>query len=163
MMMSLRHSTALHRGKWKLMLLVIVFFSCNDNIVFSEFQPVQDKKWDKRDVFAFQFEIKDVSVPYNISMQLRNSRLYPYQNIGVIFEESGLSGTLNLDTIECMIADSTGKWKGNGITLFQNQFPVKENYHFPDTGNYTIGIRHVMLDDRLTGIEDIGLLIEKIN
>jgi len=138
-----------------------MFFSCNNNIVFSEFQPVQNKKWDKQTEFVFQFEMKDVSIPYNISLQLRNSRLYPYRNLGIILEESDFSGISILDTIECMLTDSLGKWTGNGITLFQNQFLLKENYHFPDTGAYTMSIRHAMLDDRLTGIEDIGLLIEK--
>ena len=158
--------------KHKYILFVALMFSCDNNIVFSEFQPVQDKIWDKQTEFVFRFEIKDVSIPYNISLQLRNSRLYPYQNLYVIFEDSRLHGNdrdgedsrlfeNDRDTIECKLADSTGKWTGNGITLFQNLFMVRTNYHFPDTGAYTISIRHAMVDDYLKGIEDVGVLIER--
>jgi len=153
------------RALCKLAMTVIslMLFSCNNNVVFSEFQPVQHKLWDKQTELVFHFEMKDVAIPYNISLQLRNSHLYPYQNIGIIFEELHPADEISIkDTVEFILADSTGKWKGNGITLFQNQFLLKENYHFPDTGNYTIGIRHIMLDEQLKGIEDVGLLIEKV-
>jgi len=137
------------------------FFSCSNSIAFSEFMPVQDKVWDKQAEFVFHFEMNDITIPYNISLQLRNSRLYPYQNLYVIFEEQNPLGISMKDTIECILADSTGKWTGNGITLFQKQFLLKENYHFPDTGTYTIGVRHAMIDDHLKGIENVGILIEK--
>ena len=148
---------------WFLLATSCFFFSCNPTIVFSEFQHVPDKAWDKQVEFTFHFEIKDVTIPYNISLQLRNSRLYKYQNAGFILEERHPSEVSIKDTIECILADSTGKWAGNGITLFQNQLLIKENYHFPDTGAYSIGIRHAMLDDPLRGIEDIGIRIEKAN
>jgi len=182
MTMSLRHSISRFCVS---ILLVAMFLSCDKNIVFSEFQPVQDKIWDKQAEFVFRFEIKDASIPYNISLQLRNSRLYPYQNLYVIFEDSRLRGNdgdgedsslrgndrdggdsslrgNDRDTIECILADSTGKWTGNGITLFQNVFMLKTNYHFPDTGTYTISIRHAMVDESLKGIEDVGILIERV-
>ena len=157
--------TAFHRGNLKYILVVTtfcLFVSCDNNIVFSEFQPVKDKKWDKQDEFVFQFEMNDVSIPYNISLQLRNSRLYPYKNLFVILEELHPTEIVINDTIECMLADSTGKWTGNGITLFQNLFMLRNNYHLTDTGKYTIILRHAMVDEYLKGIEDVGVLVERV-
>jgi gliding motility-associated lipoprotein GldH len=106
--------------------------------------------------------LKDASIPYDISLQLRNSDFYPYQNIWIIFAElHPTAETAVNDTIEYRLADASGKWTGNGITLFQNRFPLRTDYHFPDTGQYTIGIRHGMRDDLLKGIENVGLMIEK--
>ena len=138
-----------------------LFFSCGKDAVFNKFQPIKDKVWDKQDEYFFNFEIKETSAPYNISLLLRNNDIYPYQNIWVIIEESQPSGITIKDTIEHTLADDFGKWTGNGITLFQSRIPVKNQYHFPDTGKYTINIRHGMRDDRLKGIEDIGLFVEK--
>jgi gliding motility-associated lipoprotein GldH len=137
------------------------FLSCSQNIVYNEFQPIQNKVWDKHNEYYFNFEIKDVSVQYDISLKLRNNNLYPYQNIWIFFEESRSSGISVKDTIEYMLADDFGKWTGNGITLFQSHIPLKNHYLFPDTGKYTISVRHGMRDDKLKGIEDIGLFIEK--
>ena len=148
----------------KLSCLVVVFcffFSCSKRVVYSEFQSVPDKMWDKQSEFLFHFDLKEASVPYNISLQLRNNAFYPYENIWIIIDTQNVDEIILQDTIEYSLADNTGKWKGNGIALFQNRFPLRTDCHFPDTGRYTLNIRHSMHDDRLRGIENIGLLIEK--
>ncbi len=149
----------------KIVLIIFItscfFFSCSKDTVYNEFQPVQHKVWEKRSEYFFNFDINDKSLPYNISLQLRNNDIYPYQNLWILFNELQPSEIVIKDTIECMLADDFGKWTGNGITLFQNQISLRKNYHFPDTGKYTISIQHGMRDDELKGIEDIGLLIEK--
>ena len=134
--------------------------SCGNETVYSEFQPVKDKLWDKNNEYFFDFEIKDISIPYNVSLQLRNNDMYPYQNIWILFEESKSAGYSVKDTIEYLLADDFGKWKANGISLYQNRIPIKTRYIFPDTGKYTINIRHGMRDDKLKGIENIGIHIE---
>ena len=137
-------------------------FSCGSETVFNMFQPVKDKVWSKQDEYYFNFEIKDISIPYDISVLLRNSDIYPYQNIWMLIDQSHPSAAPAIkDTVEHILADDFGKWTGNGITLFQSRVPVKKHYIFPDTGKYTICIRHGMHDDNLKGIEDIGLFIEK--
>ena len=137
------------------------FISCGKEVVYSKYQPIQDKIWDKQSEYFFTFQMTDIAIPYNISLQLRHSDLYPYQNLWIFYEEQQPSNISVKDTIEWMLADDYGKWTGNGITLFQNRFLLKERYHFPDTGKYTISLRHGMRDDRLKGIENIGIFIEK--
>ena len=138
---------------------VCLFISCNKDIVYNDFRPVPDKEWDKQFGFDFHFDLKDASIPYDITLQLRNSVFYPYQNLWILFDELHSSEIEIKDTIEYRLVDDFGRWTGSGITLFQNQFPIRTNYHFPDTGKYTIIIRHGMRDERLKGMEDVGLQI----
>ena len=135
--------------------------SCGKNTFYSEFQPIKNKLWNKNDEYFFNFEIMDISVPYNVSLQLRNNDIYPYQNIWILYEESKNDRHSVKDTTEFLLADEFGKWKGNGISLYQNRIPIKTHYIFPDTGKYTINIRHGMRDDKLKGIENIGIHIER--
>ena len=137
------------------------FLSCSQNLVYNEFQNTQNNLWDKQDEYFFNFEINDISIPYSVSLKLRNNDMYPYQNIWIFFEQSQSSEIMLKDTIEYMLADDFGKWTGNGITLYQSHISLKEHYFFPDTGKYTISVRHGMRDDKLKGIENIGLFIEK--
>lgn len=142
------------------LLACYTFVSCSKDTVFNEFQPIQNKLWDKQAVYYFNFEIKDKSIPYDVFLQLRNSNEYPYQNIWIFYEEQQAETAVR-DTIEYMLADDFGKWKGNGITLFQSRIPLRNHYFFPDTGSYTISVQQGMRDNRLKGIEDIGLYVRK--
>jgi gliding motility-associated lipoprotein GldH len=135
--------------------------SCSNGAVYDRYQPVSGKVWNKQSEYYFKFEIKDRSIPYNISLQIRNNDRYAYRNLWLICKEQQPGDVLLNDTIECMLADEFGKWKSSGITLFQHRFALREHYLFPDTGRYTISLRHGMRDDNLTGIEDVGLSIEK--
>jgi gliding motility-associated lipoprotein GldH len=92
---------------------------------------------------------------------VRNSDLYPYQNLWLLCKQEQPDSMVVTDTLECMLADDFGKWLGNGMTLYQNVFSLRDRYYFPDTGAYTLNIRHGMRDELLKGIENIGLLIEK--
>jgi len=135
--------------------------SCGKGTVYNEFLPVKDKMWNKHDEYFFHVEIKDNSIKYDVTIQLRNNNMYPYQNLWMLCDELQPSGVSVKDTLEYMLADDFGKWKGNGISLYQNRILLKSNYHFPDTGKYTISIRHGMRDDELKGIENVGIVIEK--
>ncbi|MDR0395502.1 MAG: gliding motility lipoprotein GldH [Tannerella sp.] len=136
-------------------------FSCGRDTVYNRFQPIRDKAWDKQSEYYFKFEIKDCTIPYHLKIQVRNSDLYPYQNLWLLCKQEQPDSTFVTDTLECLLADDFGKWLGNGITLYQSEFSLRNHYYFPDTGTYTLNLRHGMRDDLLKGIEDIGLLIEK--
>ena len=137
------------------------FLSCSKETVYSKFQPIQNKVWNKQSEYFFMFEISDILIPYNIAIQIRNNDIYPYQNLWILSEEKQTDDIFVRDTIEFMLADDFGKWTGKGISVFQSHMSLRNNYHFPDTGTYTIGIRHGMRDEKLKGIENIGLIIEK--
>lgn len=152
------------------------FYSCGKGTIVNEFQPVMRHKWDKQTEFLFNVDIRDTSVPYDVFLQLRNNNTYPYQNIWIFYTEERMSAPASAippaesvtlpppvvsDTIEYLLADDFGKWTGNGITLFQNRLLIKQQYHFPDTGRYTISLRHGMRDNPLKGIEDVGLYIRE--
>jgi len=148
--------------KFSALLVTACFFlSCNTNVVYSHYQHVPNKVWGKSDALIFNFTINDNTVPYRLSVQLRNSYLYPYQSIWLLVDEQQPNNTSIKDTIEYWLADKPGKLKGKGIALFQNRFLLRDNYHFPDTGAYQISIKHGLRDDRLPGIEDVGVLIEE--
>ena len=133
--------------------------SCNQTIVYNEYQPIKNKIWEQSAEYSFVFDIKDNTMPYNVSLQIRHNDHYPYQNLWILYELSHDSIVWK-DTIECMLADDFGKWKGKGLTLFQCQFNLRENYHFPDTGRYTVSIRHGMREEGLKGVEDVGIVVE---
>lgn len=142
-------------------LICTLFFSCGNSIVYDQYQSIELPSWDKNKVYYFTFDIEDISDPYNLSLQIRNNNLYPYQNLWLFCSEEKTVGVLQKDTIECMLADEYGKWVGKGISLFQSSFPIRKNYYFPHKGQYTFSFKQGMRNDALPGIQEIGFRVEK--
>ena len=87
------------------------------------------------------------------SIGIRHEDSYPYRDIWII---------ANQDTFHLYLADSTGKWKGKGLgNLRQIVFPVNLNLQEQDS-TIKIKINHIMQENPLPGIHDIGMHIEKI-
>jgi gliding motility-associated lipoprotein GldH len=140
----------------------LFLLSCGDNqAVYNQYLSISHSAWEKGKEYYFTFQIDDTAVPYNITLELRNTNFYPYQNLWLLLQEEPPAGPMVRDTMECMLADDFGKWLGSGVSLFQASFPVRTNYLFTDTGSYTFSFRQGMRNDTLKGIQEIGLRIEK--
>jgi gliding motility-associated lipoprotein GldH len=103
----------------------------------------------------FDYTITDKDAAYSILVYVRHTERYPYQNMWLFVEDS-----LRSDTIEFYLADDRGQWLGNKHHGFI-EMPVllESNYHYPDTGHYSLSIRHGMRDSLLRGITDVGIEI----
>ena len=134
-------------------------FSCENEAVYDQYQAIQNTSWEKNKEYYFTFLIEDISVPYDLTLEVRNNNMYPYQNLWVFCSEELPIGPLKRDTIECMLADEFGKWYGHGISLFQSSFPIRSAYYFPVKGQYTFSFRQGMRNDQLPGIQEIGLRV----
>lgn len=133
--------------------------SCEYPALYDRYQPVEQTGWGKEKVYYFTFEVQDTAVPYDLTLNIRNNNLYPYQNLWLFCSEEHPIGPLRQDTIECMLADEYGKWYGNGLSLFHTGFPIRTHYKFPHAGQYTFSFRQGMRRDTLIGIQEIGLTV----
>jgi gliding motility-associated lipoprotein GldH len=142
-------------------LICFLYFSCEKNAIYDQYQAIDNTSWEKDKEYYFTFDVSDISIPYNVSLEIRNNNLYPYQNLWIFCNEEQPIGPLQRDTIECLLADDFGKWYGSGISLFQSSFPIRKNHLFPHKGQYTFSFRQGMRDNSLPGIQEIGLRVEK--
>ena len=84
------------------------------------------------------------------------------RNLYLFIHENLLDSTVwRTDTIAVNLADSTGRWTGNGWgSIYQTAVFVKSVRPL-HPGNYTVKIVHGMQDEKLTGLNDVGIRIEK--
>jgi gliding motility-associated lipoprotein GldH len=74
------------------------------------------------------------------------------------------NGEISVDTIECFLADKTGKWLGSGIGKYRdNQIMIRQKGLFPMTGNYEFILQHGMRteDGNISGIYSVGIRISE--
>ncbi len=143
------------------LVLIGIFASCQYDALYDQYQIIENTVWEKDKEYYFTFLVDDIDIPYDLTLDVRNNNLYPYQNLWLFYVEERPVGGLVRDTIECVLADEFGKWYGKGISLFQLSIPLKKGYYFPYKGQYTFSFRQGMRKDHLTGIQELGFRVTR--
>ncbi len=150
---------------WGFLLLA----SCNDTLVFSEFQSTGGGSWGRDEVLRFEFTPPDTLNQHHLFINVRNDDHFPYRNLFLIASFNFPDGTTVRDTLEYEMARADGSWMGKGAgSIKENKLWYKENIVFPFKGVYTLELIHAMRKngkvegiENLPGITDLGLEIEK--
>lgn len=138
------------------------FTSCDEEAVFEQNQAITDGIWNADQRLSFPFQISDTISYHNFYLNLRNSGDYEYSNLYVFVHTYFPNGKSSKDTVECLLADPSGRWMGSGLgDLVEHQILFKYRRRFPLAGDYRIELEHAMRRDPLEGVVDAGIRIEK--
>jgi len=153
-----------------------LLIACTSNDIYFSYSTLPEEIWEKDSALTFTFAVTDTAARYNIYVNIRNTSDYPYQNFWFFLyrereKRLGINGdtvfvsrqTLPGDTVECYLADQRGKWLGNGVgAAYDMSVLVESGAKFTATGIYRYRIVQAMREDRLKGIRNVGLRVEKM-
>ena len=151
--------------------LFIVFVSCTNNTIFTEYKSIPNNKWHKDSIISFHFNAKDTVSKNNIYINLRNNKEYEFNNLFLITSVEFPNKTKVIDTLEYEMTDAKGRFLGTGFTdTKENKLEYKASIPFAIQGDYHFTIKQAMRKigeengvNFLNGISDIGIEINKIN
>ena len=145
-----------------ILLVAILFSSCNNNVVYDENKEVNQQAWKTTDKLYYEVDITDTIKDYKLAINIRNTIEYPYSNIFFYLNTILPNGKVTkCDTIECYLAYPDGTWKGKGSSKIRdNRFWIAKNIKFEQKGEYTFELRQATIDSTLKGICDVGLHLE---
>jgi len=147
-----------------LILILFVFASCDDNAIFEENKEMSGGIWKAGQPVHFEVDIKDTVTLHNFYVNLRNGENYPYSNLYFFVEMEFPNAKKSIDTVNCYLADPTGKWLGTGLgDIYDHRFLYLENKQFPLAGRYKIDIYQAMRTNELVGVRDVGFRLSKAN
>ena len=130
--------------------------------MFQESEPVPNKIWEAENTIRFNVEVVDTITGYDFYIDLRNESTYEYANIYMFVNTTFPSGKSARDTVQCILADKTGRWLGTGLgDILDNHILFKENIRFPNAGTYSFEFENGMREEALSSILDVGISIEK--
>ena len=146
-----------------------VLFSCNTELVKSEFRATDSGAWNKDNTIAFSFSEMDTVQRYNMFINVRNDATFAYSNLFLIAELEFPTGETVKDTLQYEMALPDGTWLGKGYgSIKENKLWYKENIVFPTSGVYNVRISQAMRKNgsvngvvNLEGITDVGFEIER--
>jgi gliding motility-associated lipoprotein GldH len=145
------------------MLVVLLFISCDSQRVYEKNVELPDHVWDKSNVIKLDVVIEDTISSHNLYINVRNESSYQYNNLFLFVTTHAPYGGVIKDTVELTLADAKGRWLGNGLgDIWDNQIPYKTNVRFPFKGTYTIELEQAMRQAKLPFIMDAGIRVEKV-
>lgn len=133
-------------------------------MVFEQSTPINGHTWHTNQPAKVEFEVSDTLAVHNFYITLRNGEEYPYSNLFVFVDMEFPNGKKSTDTVECVLADPTGKWYGEGTaSIYDNRILYKNNKRFPIAGRYKVKITQGMRQEELPGIYDVGFRLALAN
>lgn len=161
------------KANFLVIVLCLFLVSCNNeskNRVYEEYRNFDSKKWERKNVLKFEFDIKDANKKYHIFYNLRNMRNYPYYNLYVNYSLKDPKGkVLKSDIQEMYLFDPiTGKpdeksqIAGSTGDITHHRYMCFRSFQFPKPGKYTFEVKQKMRDFKeLPEIISFGLRIEE--
>lgn len=161
--------------------------ACHTDTVYHVYRPVPEEGWSKQDTLVYTLPDSLKPGCYQLEMDVRHTDNYPYRdiwlemaferrtpqaNIPTLQEEDSLnipeqeldvpadSMTWVRDTVHLYLADRQGRWLNGGTigSLYQFYAPVG-NFCLTNKDGKKFRIVHIMKDNPLKGIHDIGIRI----
>ena len=156
------------RGAPFLAFLFCLFLSCRDAVVFHSYQAVSERSgWERGDSLSFLLPSGLPPRAYTLEIGVRNTDAYPYRDIWLAVVRTVPGGTLPVaaDTLHFCLADEKGRWNNAGGSgrHYQSAFICGRPFRVgADSCGGVLHIAHIMRDNPLFGISDIGVrLLEK--
>jgi len=144
------------------LLMSMVFTACDPGKIYENNLAIPSEGWRRADRVRFEVEITDTIQPCNIYVNVRNNSNYKYMDFWLFIDVHSPTGMVACDTVNIILADHRGKWLGHGLgSKFDTRLVFRKNLRFPVSGKYIFEYEQAMREELLSGIEDIGLRIEK--
>ncbi len=142
--------------------LLFILISCDENRIFDEYKSIPDAIWLKNDIAEFEFTLDDTLSKNQVYIKIRNTVDYTFSNIYLFTKVNFPDGRILVDTLEYEMTDAEGIWLGDGVSGIKNNLLYyKKDVVFYEKGNYKFSIQQGMRTDSLTGIQNVGLRIER--
>lgn len=156
--------------KWNALAAFLVLCcvsSCENNTLYHTYRAIQgDLGWYRSDSLDFDLPSGLPPSAYTLEIGIRNTGVYPYKDIWLaVMQVSGdgvWGGTA--DTLHLYLADEKGRWDREGSVggYYQSTFVCEKPFVVgTDSSGRSLRVVHVMQDDPLPGISDVGIRLLK--
>ncbi|MGB1146227.1 MAG: gliding motility lipoprotein GldH, partial [Schleiferiaceae bacterium] len=135
------------------LLAVVLLASCGKNVVLDELHTFEDSRWHMDSVVTVVWEPEQSEDPVFMSMYIRHSTEYPYNNLFLFRSIESTQGVEYTDTVNVALADPLGVWNGSGMSNLKTlEIPIGQGaVRFRDDERYTLKITQGMRDTVLYG------------
>lgn len=133
--------------------------ACDSSVNYRLNVPVHTEGWNSNDTLVFNIDSISATAHYDLSINIRSSKLFPYQKLWLVLEQRWeYPLKQQCDTLPFRIVNERGKPIGEGISINEVTYPLPSIY-LQKGQKGQIRVRHFMKDKSLKGITDIGISV----
>jgi gliding motility-associated lipoprotein GldH len=142
---------------------LFIFSACRQIDIFEKNTSIPQYAWSSGVAAEGTFNIKDTAAAYNLSIVLRHTDAYAYNNIWLNVGLQSPGDTMFYQKIDLSLGSDAGGWEGTGmndiweVRKLLNGRPRR----FKKNGEYKFRILHIMRDEPLKNVMSAGLRVEK--
>lgn len=139
--------------------------ACRETDVYEKNTPIPNMQWSNDFNVKGTFLIKDTTSTYNVSLVLRHTDAYSYNNIWLNVGLQSPSDTgLQYQKINLSLGNDAEGWSGVGMNdIWERRKLISGTpKRFAKTGAYTFSIAQIMRDNPLKNVLSVGMRIEKV-
>lgn len=144
-----------------IILSALVIISCQLSNNTTTYKSVNESGWKAKDTLTFVVDIKDITKKYNFSLAVRHNKSYEFNNFWVKIGQKKPKEKIIFTNVDIALFNNFGKPYGKCTgSLCTQIFPIEKNIQFKQKGKYKIAVIHLMRQEPLFGIKDIGVIVE---
>ena len=151
-----------------LLFFILFVCGCDHKMVYEQNKDIQDG-WRLDQIINFNIDIKDTISNMEMYINIRHTSDYPFTNIWLFINTLDPQGQYKKDTIECVLAEKSGKWKGSGLGKIKFLRTKLKNIRFDSKGTHKFFIEQAMRHGSkpkiqvLPEIINVGIRLQKTN
>jgi gliding motility-associated lipoprotein GldH len=140
------------------------FCSCNKVDVFEKNTSIPGHNWVSSFKPVADFTITDTSSLYNLYIVLRHTDAYRYNNIWLNIGSQAPADSMRYQRFDLQLGTDSKGWEGNGMDdIWEVRKSITNGpFKFNKTGNYKFSVAHVMRENPLPEIMNVGIRVEKV-
>ena len=144
------------------LLISVLFIACGPINTFEKNVTIPGHEWESSFRPEITFDITDTVSLYNVYIVIRHTNAYGYNNIWIrgMVQEPG--DTARRQQYDLKLANDETGWIGKGMDdIFEHRIMIQERTRFRKSGQYRFRLEHIMREDPLKYVMNVGLRIEK--
>lgn len=144
-----------------LLLLAVVLIGCGEKPLFEKVYSFDDRLWTLDQKPEFKVEVTDTTALYDISLTLRTTTDYKFNNLWIFLNTTLPDGQSERLPFQIRISNEDGSWTGNktgSVVETSLDFPARK---LPVKGEYSFIVEQAVTQSQVDEILDIGLRVNK--
>ena len=145
-----------------ILLTLYIIPGCTSIDLYEKSVTIPRHAWENSFTPSFDFTIKDTTLPYKLFLVLRHNEKYNYNNIYVnVYVKGPGQDTAQKIQQNLILATNEKGWLASGMDdIYDHRIPLGPEQSLK-AGNYQFTIEHIMRENPLNNVLNVGLRIEK--
>ena len=142
-------------------LIGLLCAGCTGGTWLHSYKSLPKEGWERRDTVCFAVPQAEEDISGTLTIGLRLTAPVGSQDIVLAVEQSlEAPAAYRCDTVRCPLTDAEGYALGQGVNIIQYETPHVP-FHLSKGQSGTVRIRHLMTDETVTGITELGLKVSR--